>query len=372
MLHDFNNDIFSILIIHLDKHSIINLQYTSHDLLNKLIHMSNNIWKILIIRDFNKYLFDENEKHKWLINGTFKEYLLHEKELQLWTLQIYREFYGIKKNWKLQLKSECENNADFEWINYKQFDTKENFSIYIFTKYSNLNIFKLFFSFIPIDILLNKKLKTHNKITLESFAWSDFKIKNKQSVNLPNNDDVNILINDVELICEIPRFLVARCYWGIKIKVYDYYFTVKNDEYLYVLQTNIQMSKYIGLDSWSYDDYNRRFYRIKKIYVNTITELMINSHVVDINGFTYYYFDKDCKVLANVMDIRMYDEETGEDIEEGFEDRKQRLDFLKDPIPNQSEELQIHFKHDNLHNYEKIARILSLGPSNLFNNRRNN
>ncbi len=393
MLHSFNNDIFSIIINFLDKDDIINLQYVSLVMLNKLKNMYLNIWKLLIYRDFRKYVFNENENQIWLINGIFKEYLLNENELQLWSMETYKEFYWLVKKWRFRLKLESKYDFGFgdEYKNYKiNFDTRENFSIYITTKQNNLNIFKLFFDYIPnnlnifklffnfksIDTFLNNKLNEHTPITLEHFAWKNFgKIKQMQYMYSYMNDTIiNVLQNNVELICEVPKYIIKRCYWGTKKKLYDYYFTIKNDEHLYVIQTNVQLGN-IGIHGgkWEIKEYNRRFYRVKKIHVKNIMELMIISHVVNEYDHEYYYFEGNNKVLGEVMDIKLTSLEE-EDIllDEDFDNRQQRLDFSLDVIPIQHEILPLSIEFDiNLPCYEQIAHVLSQSPYQKFNSHRN-
>ncbi len=392
MLHSFNNDIFSIIINFLNKDDIINLQYVSLVVLNKLKNMYPNIWKLLIFRDFKKYVFDENENQIWLVNGIFKEYLLNENELQLWSMESYREFYWLVKKWRFRLKLESKYDYGFgdEYKNYKiNFDTRENFSIYITTKQNNLNksklffdyipnnlnIFKLYFNFKSIDTFLNNKLNEHTPITLEHFAWQNFsKTKYLKYIYEHLNDTIfNILKDNIELIREVPKYIIKRCYWGTKKKIYDYYFTIKNDDNLYVIQTNVQLgnSGRHG-DKWKIKEYDRRFYRTKKMHVQNIMELMINSHVVNEFGHEHYYFEENNMVLGEVMDIRLMDLEEEYMLDEGFDDRQQRLDFSLDIIPIEHEILPLSIEFDiNLPCYEQIAHVLSQAPYQKFTNNRN-
>ncbi len=395
MLHNFNNDIFSIIINYLDKEDIINLQYVSLIMLNKLKTLCSNTWKLLMYRDFDKYLFDINENQIWLTNGIFKEYLLHENELQLWSLQVYREFYWLVKIWNERIELEAQHDFGFDdcFDQYQKFiDKKDNFSIYISTKQNNLNksklffnyipnnlnIFKLFFNFTPINTFLNNKLEKHTIITLEHFAWQNFskEIQEQYKYDYLNNIIFDTLKNNVELICEIPRYIVKRCYWGTKKKIYDYYFTINNDDNLYVIQTNVQLNNSGNRgDTWKIKKYTRRFYRTKKIHVKNIMELMIKSHVVNEYGHEYYYYEGNNKVLGEVMDIKLPDLENLDDcllLDENFDNRQQLLDFLLDIIPVKYESLPLSDNFNiNLPYYEQIAYILSQAPYQKFSNHKN-
>ena len=190
----------------------------------------------------------------------------------------------------------------------------------------------------------------------------------------------------IDQINENPRELYERNYHSFPTNTYDYHFTLPDDNYLYVLQTNIRMCN--GFSEkwhWYNIDSLSRFYKISKDLVKNYGEKIGKSH--DTNYKSEHLYDEvfNLNYKNNIskkygLYINTYIENHRNNIIPMYKLKKDRYDDIEyfdssywtrvifdEAIPNRAIELIIPKQMDEFLTVgDKISYILSYKPSNPF------